>query len=802
MPSASNADKLLAMIRTLYVVHHSHTDIGYTHAQARIVRWHGDYIRQAMEIAARRDDFRWQCETFFPVEAFWKDASEADPGRFIAALRAGTLAVSGSFFNYTELLDADLHRTMALRVRSFADEHQVPLRAAMTADINGTTLAHAQALADAGIELLVTFIHPHHGFVPLAKRAGMYTWDLGDGRTIDVVHSDHYHMGNELGLVPFAATNYAWLWDGAPTYPYHDGLLETRLPMYLKRIEADGWDADWFVVAASGLGTDNAPPSEHLPERIARWNTTHTDIRIQMITLTELAGIAKRTAKPTHRGDCPDWWADGVAGDPEAVLLFREAQRKRRFLVDLAKYEPRAVVDLTALDDALSLYAEHTSGHAVSVRHPANLHANQLRARKIGYAADAADLAEMLIDRSAQAIGAGPTTADRELKYRVVNVSDHAMHELVSPPFEWTDPNRWGLRADTARITRLDNDQPLPMQVINSYRGSEIVVDVDLKPGESIDFKIESPAPAPFGLNPHAPVPDRANDLVGMSDSVSRNSIRTKHVEIDISAPAGITAWRDANGTSLIDTRYHVAPFSIVASRLTAPMDGDRQCDVRRRLGRNRNGQDAVWSTSTLKRIRGSGDGPLAQMVDLEYELPGCEFVWVRLLAYHDRPRVDVEVAMHKVGTWDAENLYLALPFRAGDDQKLFLDRGARPMRPGVDQIPGTLIDFYGVQDGIAWTDSQRGVAVAQRDSHLVQVGPLAYGIRELADGRPVGERSCVYAWLMTNYWETNFAPELGGFYAFRYSVMWGESLRDANAALRACRGANAGLNAFRLAGK
>ena len=40
---------------------------------------------------------------------------------------------------------------------------------------------------------------------------------------------------------------------------------------------------------------------------------------------------------------------------------------------------------------------------------------------------------------------------------------------------------------------------------------------------------------------------------------------------------------------------------------------------------------------------------------------------------------------------------------------------------------------------------------------------------------------------------------ELGGFYTFAYSVMWGEELRDPATALRACRDANAGLNAFRM---
>lgn len=787
------------MIRTLYVVHHSHTDIGYTHGQSRIIRWHGQYIRQAMEVAERRDDFRWQCETFFPVEAFWRRASDTDRARFIALAIEGKVGVSGSYFNYTELADADLLHAMSMRARAFADANGLPLRAAMTADINGTTLTHARALADAGVQLLVTFIHPHHGFVPLRKRAAIYDWDLGDGRTLTVLHSDHYHTGNELGLAPAGATNYAWLWDNEPSHPFHDGLLEKRLPIYLRRVEADGWTADWFVVAASGLLTDNAPPSEMVADRIARWNAAHTDVRIQMVTLNELVDLAKRHEKPTLGGDCPDWWADGVAGDPEAVALFRHAQRQRRLLSDLARLEPSARVDLTALDESLALYAEHTSGHAGSVRHPSNLTAHQLRLRKVGYAAEAADLSEALLDEAVEAIGCGPNHADRPLVYRVMNAGDHAMHEPVTPAWEWADGPRWLIDASSVRVVRLDTNQVVPHQVIHTFRGGEPVFDMELGAGQRVDIRFEAVAKKPFLLNEFAPVPDRMMDLAGMGQHVPRTSIRTKHVQIDFAAPHGITAWRDAEGRSLLDPDAG-PPFTVRASRLRGPMEGDPQCDLRRRLGRNRNGRDAAWSQSRLKRVRGSADGVVAQVLDLDYELDGCEILALRLIAYHERPRVDVEVTMHKIGTWDAENLYLALPFAAGEGQSLSLDRGAGPMRPGVDQIPGTLVDFYGVQEGIAWTSDSHGIAVAQRDSHLVQVGPLTYGERELATGEPVGTRSCIHAWLMTNYWETNFAPELGGFYSFRYSVLWGEALRDPTAALRACRDANAGLQAFRLA--
>jgi hypothetical protein len=186
----------------------------------------------------------------------------------------------------------------------------------------------------------------------------------------------------------------------------------------------------------------------------------------------------------------------------------------------------------------------------------------------------------------------------------------------------------------------------------------------------------------------------------------------------------------------------------------------------------------------------------------LDYEMTGFEMLQVRLSAFKRQPRVDVEVVMHKLGTWDAENVYIALPFSAGPASPLWLDRGF-PLQPGKDQFPGSLIDYYGVQDGLGWSDSKFGVAVAPHDSHLVQTGPLDYGVRQLAGDVPADWRpQCVYAWAMTNYWETNFSPELGGFYSFRFSVSWGPELADPKAAMHACRAMTTALPPIRLAAK
>ena len=50
-------------IKTLYVIHHSHTDIGYTDLQERVIDTQVDYIHTVLKMMKQPEyqDFRWNC---------------------------------------------------------------------------------------------------------------------------------------------------------------------------------------------------------------------------------------------------------------------------------------------------------------------------------------------------------------------------------------------------------------------------------------------------------------------------------------------------------------------------------------------------------------------------------------------------------------------------------------------------------------------------------------------------------------------------------------------------------------------
>lgn len=97
-------------IKMVYVVHHSHTDIGYTDLQERVIAIQVNYIKTVLSMMRQPEyaDFRWNCETLYCVEEFWKQASEDDRADFARFVKEGKIGISANYLNFNDLVNADV----------------------------------------------------------------------------------------------------------------------------------------------------------------------------------------------------------------------------------------------------------------------------------------------------------------------------------------------------------------------------------------------------------------------------------------------------------------------------------------------------------------------------------------------------------------------------------------------------------------------------------------------------------------------------------------------------------------------
>ena len=762
---------------TLLLIHHSHTDVGYTDPQSVITRWHVDYLRRALDLIDADPDFAWQCETFWAVERFWDAATAGDRHRLVAAARAGRLGLSASWANLDELADMPLLAHLTGRAARFASAHGLALRSAMTADINGHGWGLATALLDAGVQNLFACVHTHHGRYPLAHPQQGFWWEAPDGRRLLVWSGEHYHQGNELGLAPGAVSSYLTKDDCDAHTIFHDPwtVAVRRIPRYLDALRSRGPLPDPVPLMISGLRTDNGPPSAEIAAMARRWNAEHGDVcHVQLGTLDTVFGRMRASGAvarlPVHRGDWPDWWSDGLASEPEATRLFRLAQREWRWLRGLGA--PAAELDAIAGD--LALYAEHTFGHSDSVTAPAHELVHRIAARKRAYAALACDRTAAALDAADGALGGGPPAPGRPLRFRVVAPTDRGARGVAALVVEHTEYHERDL--DGPVHVRTERGQALACQRRPVPRGMAFEVAIDVPPGARRRLELVA--------GDAAAIPPAAGE--------GPPALRWE-------TGAGITQLA-ASGRPLLRTDAPYPPFALITERTPVGPDDD-QAGVRGAMGLDRKGPGEHREMARCTGGRDLAHGPVTTRQLLHYHATDTE-ADLELVRHHGAPVLEAALRVHHRGCRDPENLYLPLPFAWPGAETLWAFKAGARVRPWRDQIPGTVTDWTCVQEGFAWCGPDGGLAVGMLDAPLLWLGSLQSGRRRLMGDPelpPVPRH--LFAWLAGNFWETNFRAEIGGCHEWRFVVTWGADLADPARARDRLADLALGLRAVRQSG-
>ncbi|MFA6289543.1 MAG: hypothetical protein WC661_19355 [Opitutaceae bacterium] len=804
---------------TVHLIHHTHTDIGYTESQSRIARFHADFLDQVLATARRiragdasLAGFRWTNECFWSVEQ-WLARHGSERGAELAeCIREGVLELTGTYLHFTELIDEPLLRSALARAGAFARTHGLPPPdTAVSADVNGFGRGYAQVLLDAGIHNLMTCVHSHHGLAPIGRRQTPFFWETPDGREILVWNGEHYILGNALGLAPGAMHTYLFQDEFTPRSRQEDNypVAVKRLPRYLRQLEIDGYPYDFVPMHISGAMTDNAPPSEAIIRFVHEWNARHGDtIRLQMGSAAEFCRQVRAHPAPIprHPGDWPDWWSDGFAATPGETRMAREAMRSLRWLRRLAEQRGVALPakEAAALEQNALLYTEHTFNHSDAMSTPWDLTTKAVGANKKATASAAYDAAVGLQDAVFQALGqmpnASPDAVGSRMVYKVVNPADETVTDLVRLYLESKDFDR--IPFDPV-VTDLRSGAVLSCVQSPAPRGRSFDFPLTLAAGEEAAFELGAGLGTIRSIRRHFTESAVADDVEG-AEVAERNfradatGVETPSLRLAFNTTGEITSLVDKHsGVELLQPGREHAPFTPVYE--ITPAEGRSQDDLRRSFGRNRKGANVRRCSGTPRTPRFPSGRESRIPVEIDYTLEGVVWLTVLLFVWRDLPRIDVVVRLQKTSVWDPENLYLALPF-AVPEGEFWIDKPGGALRPWRDQLPDTLTDWFCVQEGFASCGPDLGLVVATPDSPLLQLGPLDFGKRRLM-GHPglLTEAARPYSWLMTNYWETNFDASLGGFHEFSYRIEFGRHLADPERAIHHCGVLSQGLKSFRV---
>lgn len=204
-------------------------------------------------------------------------------------------------------------------------------------------------------------------------------------------------------------------------------------------------------------------------------------------------------------------------------------------------------------------------------------------------------------------------------------------------------------------------------------------------------------------------------------------------------------------------------------------------------MGRNIRGKHARVYAGELEAADCVERGPVFTLVRLRYSLPGTVRADVYVKLYEQLPRIDFRLELGKTISSDIESVFLPLSLNVPGSELILRKGGREAFRPGVDQLPGTCMEFYMSDDGLAYVSRSGSVLVAARDTPLVYMGEMRHHPIRLCDNKPENNARPVYAWIMNNNWETNFKMDLSGFGEYCYSL-WLDGEKEPEAAMDALR--------------
>ena len=493
-------------VKTIAIIHHVHTDIGYTDHPQRAVREHIQYIDRAIDYVLRSSDcpegarFAWTQEQLYPLRLWWERASDAQKERFFSALGTGRLEITGTPFNVTAFLSREEWET-AMRWISDDLWERCGIRSIMQIDVNGM---HTGGMIEAhrrGIRNLFIGPNTYYGVPPMPTPAA-FDWEIGEGRKLFVWLNASYNNGYFLfnrnwreGPVPdYADLCYRppergdiWKSDEESLLEAHQLCLENLAQIegtadentnataetdgFTKNRVFGGYALETLPVSVtSQWRVDNDPPFYPIVDFVRRWNEMGLEPRLVLCTATQAIEAVRAELGekiPVYRGEWVDWWANGNASSPVEMAYCRDARRTLRAAKSplFGPMKPEEVRTSREILENLCLYNEHSFGSWQSVSDPYSFAAVSQTAEKNILVYRALDAARCLLADRARAV-----TEKEKNAILVFNPSKNPVNAVIRLP-------RGCMRGEFSSVRCAERGEVFPIEtedgVLNFLRPSD-----------------------------------------------------------------------------------------------------------------------------------------------------------------------------------------------------------------------------------------------------------------------------------------------------------------------------------------
>lgn len=713
--------------RVLHFIHHSHTDIGYSHLQPEVLKIHLKNIDDALQMIEATKSlplearFKWNIESLWAVENYMKQALPSQKEKFIKAVKAGDICLSALYAN---ILTGLSQPEEMFHYTDYADklrkEYGVTINSAMMSDVPGFAWATVTALAKGGVRYFSSgpnFLgesHPYWG-----DRAGYFVKTWGDKPVWWASPS-----GEEKVLFWTAAKGYS-SWHGmAPGGVFERG--PGKIAAYLDELDKNNYPYE-MVQWRYNVVADNGPIDTAISRFVEQWNKKYASPEIVLNTTDKLFEEFEQkygTQLQLVKGDITPYWEDGAVSTAAEEGKNRVNSLRLQQLTTLySMLNPRQYNSERFYEawKNIIMFHEHTWGAHNSITQPdVSFVTEQWRIKK-----------QFMLD------------ADEE-----INALEKKLVEPFSNPgskkitvlntLSWKRSGPVTLPADIrAKAVKDASGKLYPLQKLSN--GSSVFIAQDVPPLGAAIYELSNAEP---------PVASAKFTLTDNSLSNGKLSVQ----------------WDKTNGSLLklyLDTDFNYAStFGNQGLNSYWYVPG-------------LNPADAVTNGNVQLKIL--EDGPVLKSVSITSEAPGANKLERRINLYAGSDEVEIENIVDKKAIRNKEAIHFGFPFNTTFG-KTILDAGYGSMQYMADQLPGSNMDYL---YGRRWLDvntADKGVQWMLLEAPLVEPGNMIDERLTVQPNHKEWKKSGTptatwFSYAMNNYWHTNYKADQEGMARFRYAL-------------------------------
>ena len=713
---------------TVFVVPHTHLDIGFTDYQGKVAEMQARVIDQAAGLIRQHPDFRFSMDGSWDLEQLLNTRSPAKQEEILNLIREGKIAMPAQYCNlltgYASL--ETLYRSLYYS-KSLARRYKLPFDYANITDVPTYTGAYPSVLASAGVlywtggannDRAPVFFHEHW------NERSPFWWEGPDGKKVLFWYSRHYMQVQTLfGLPPQLAA------------------VRESLPIYLQAFSKPGYKPDATLIFGTQVeNTDLVPETATF---VDEWNAQYAWPKLRYATFIDFFHYMEDhygSDLPTYKGDGGPYWEDGVGSDAFYAAEDRRNQNRALSAEVLSSVTRGVDANLGAPQELIAdiwrnilLFAEHTWTSWNSISSPDHVEAvKQLEVKD-----DRATRARLEID----------DLVNRSMSQLADQIHIPANTLVVFNSLNW----RRDAVVETdlfehASLTDLTTHEAVPLDVLWNKEGFLRVrfLARDLPPVGYKCFAIS------YGeRNPAMPA------------STAEAVVENEFYRITVDAASGAVS-------SLFDRQLKRELVNTAS-----PYKFGQYLYVTGGDGRTRMIHPDMTLPTPKLTVHAASGGRLVgvrklawgRSIRLESQALHTPRIRTEILLFDRQKKIEFRYEVRKDSVTTKEGVYFAFPVAAARPQFAYATQQGW-VDPARDLMKGASLEWFNVQYWMAARSDGAAVGIVPVDAPLASFGDINRGEWP---GEFHPKSATLFSYAMNNYWHTNYRAAQGGDFTFRY---------------------------------